>query len=389
MKNILIWLCAGILLTGCTKRKNDLDGIPDITPVEKPVPAVKTGLHKDSIMVNYADGKRGYRYFLYYMPSALTTARPVSLVFNFHGAINYTGPDPMPDSLMHIYENDFLNQVADTANFIAVFPVGLKSGTEANWQDSARNVQFVKGMLAFFETAKPEIDKNRIYACGHSSGAIFSFRLALAMSDVFAAVCPVSGQYTLANFGTAPARIVPVRCFNGILDATVNFGAAVQNIRAWADKVGGYYVKDSTRNLDSISIRNNKYTAYPTVWEGGNGNIEMYAIKQAGHGIHWGTILPLMWGFMRDNPLNKQQGLYLGVEKDMVNYVAGSSYQVQVRASGNASLEILTVPSGFTATLNGRTINIKAGGKPKAGVLVVKAVSGNLSKLAEVRFEKE
>ena len=89
-------------------------------------------------------------------------------------------------------------------------------------------------MVAYFKIIHlPDVD--RIYTCSHSSGAIFSFALALNRSDVFAAAVPVSGQMALHLILILQGWF-PNRAFNGKDDATVVYSAALNNINIWANK---------------------------------------------------------------------------------------------------------------------------------------------------------
>ncbi|CAM5999231.1 unnamed protein product [Sphagnum balticum] len=98
---------------------------------------------------------------------------------------------------------------ADVEGFIAVFPDGLARDPERP-QSFMRNPQFWNAGVASSGANRPDdvafvrklidvikqdhkIDDRRIYATGFSNGAAMSWRLAVELSDLIAAVGPVAG----------------------------------------------------------------------------------------------------------------------------------------------------------------------------------------------------
>ncbi|MGE8293643.1 MAG: alpha/beta hydrolase family esterase [Sphingobacterium sp.] len=172
------------------------------------------GVQLVKLKVTY-NGKETERRFKYFMPVSIVKSKPISLIFNFHGSYG-TGSDPIAGVSM----SDPLAQLAIRENCIIVFPAGEDTGAAVNWQNSDYHFPFVDAMVNYFKTHTPLADENRIYTCGQSSGAIFSFVLAYYRSEVFAAAVPVSGQMKLAE-SNLPARAVPIRAFNGKNDDIV------------------------------------------------------------------------------------------------------------------------------------------------------------------------
>jgi polyhydroxybutyrate depolymerase len=86
---------------------------------------------------------------------------------------------------------------------IVVYPQGLLTpshldpdGKRAGWQSSSgtqgdRDLKFFDAMLASVQK-KWTVDESRIYATGHSNGAIFTYLLWSTHTDLFAAVAPSS-----------------------------------------------------------------------------------------------------------------------------------------------------------------------------------------------------
>jgi len=385
-----------VVLFGCTKDKSIYETqtkevVPPIdlfNPDGPDLPRegfLTAGVNKVSMEVTMPGGEKMMRNFKYYFPISINPNKPISLVFNFHGSYTYNGTVP-PDPILDIYPSHPLNRVADTANIITVWPAGIAEPGAVNWQASEKHIPFVKAMIEYFKKAKPTIDVNRIYTCGHSSGAIFSFVLAKEMNDVFAAACPVSGQMKQTN-PVFPTRTVPIRAFNGVKDATVNYTAALGNINNWAEQMAGYYAKDNVKGLPVITLSN--YNITPYKWNGGNGDIEFYSIAEADHGIDWTIIMPLMWDFMRQNPLNKPIGIYVGVQQDAVTYELGQKYTVALRVSKGVAVRVASAPVGFTVALVGNTVEITAGPTAINGKIVLEGTLDGKIKNTEITLTKK
>lgn len=139
------------------------------------------------------------------------------VVLNFHGLMSNAGQQ-MAWSKM--------NPASDKHGFIAVHPEGISNSWNAKVccggaaQNDVDDIAFVKALVAKLE-ADWCIDPKRIYATGMSNGGHFSYRLACLMSDVFAAVAPVSGQ--LLELSCNPARPIPVLHIHGTSDTIVSY----------------------------------------------------------------------------------------------------------------------------------------------------------------------
>lgn len=299
------------------------------------------------------NGKETERRFKYFMPVSIVKSKPISLIFNFHGSYG-TGSDPIAGVSM----SDPLAQLAIRENCIIVYPAGEDTGAAVNWQNSDYHFPFVDAMVNYFKTHTPVVDENRIYTCGQSSGAIFSFVLAYYRSEVFAAAVPVSGQMKLAE-SNLPARAVPIRAFNGKNDNIVIHSAALENINAWANLVGGYFASDA---LVSDTLKIDNYKSYMTrKWNGGKADIEFYTILDEGHGVSWYYIAPLMWEFMNTHPKNATStSIYLSSQLKRFDAVEGQPFSSEIRCNQGATLSLVSAPSDWTVTLSGNTLKVKA-----------------------------
>ncbi len=319
---------------------------------EIPEGALAPGINLVKLKVTY-NGVESERRFKYFMPVSIDKTKPISLIFNFHGSYG-TGSDP----LQGISMGHPLNQLAIKENCIIVFPAGEDTGNAVNWQNSDLHLPFVDAMVNYFKTHTPVIDENRIYTCGHSSGAIFSYVLAYYRSEMFAAATPVSGQMKLAE-ETVPTRTVPIRAFNGTIDDYVNYKAALENIGIWANQVGGYFESDGSVS-DTLEIDN--YKKYLTKkWAGGKADIELFSLINEGHGINWSYIMPLMWDFMKSHPKGAiSTGLYLSSEIKSIDAMCGQSFTFSIKYTPGATVQLVSYPNDWNVKYENNTLSLKA-----------------------------
>jgi polyhydroxybutyrate depolymerase len=121
-----------------------------------------------------------------------------------------------------------LDRVADRELFVVVYPNG--TGPLPNrlltWNagdgccgyartNNINDVGFVATLLADLEE-RIRIDRQRVYATGHSNGGIFAHRLAAERSGIIAAIVPVAGSLDLT--ACAPTRPVPVLQIHSVDD---------------------------------------------------------------------------------------------------------------------------------------------------------------------------
>ena len=134
------------------------------------------------------------REYILYVPEIYSDNVSVPLLINFHGG-GGTATGQM-------YVAD-MRPVADTANFILVYPQGLEldNGGSTHWNsmlvsDSNKSTVDDFGFIdALIEDLllTYNIDSTRLYATGFSNGADMSFTLGCYLQNKIAAVAPVSG----------------------------------------------------------------------------------------------------------------------------------------------------------------------------------------------------
>ena len=129
------------------------------------------------------------REYSIYVPASYDGTTSFPLLFNFHGGGG--------DIASQIAIAD-MSTIADTANFIVVYPQARQDpsdGNSFNWipkvPGTFDDVPFISSLIDTI-AINYEIDQNRIYACGYSLGGDMSFELACKLNSRIAAIAPVA-----------------------------------------------------------------------------------------------------------------------------------------------------------------------------------------------------
>lgn len=211
MKKIIFILLHFIILVSCSDEENSSkensffgDKSEDLTSV--------SGFFTDTLT---HEGE--LRQYLTYVPEIYTSsgiARP--LLFNFHGGSGSASGQ--------VYTADF-RPIADTANFILVYPQGTFGSTwNSSLPTNPRTKMFVDD-FGFVDAMIKKInsdyifgiDTTRVYATGYSNGADISLSLACVRSDKIAAVASVSGlldRHTAENSNPLTVSVLSIHGTN-------------------------------------------------------------------------------------------------------------------------------------------------------------------------------
>jgi polyhydroxybutyrate depolymerase len=140
------------------------------------------------------------------------------------------------------------DELADRDGFIVAYPDGvLDSGSSRTWNAGSccppasttgvDDVSFLVGLVDRLASTLP-VDRSRVYAVGHSNGAMMAQRLGCEASGRFAAVASVAGALEVA--ACVPARPVAMMEIHGTADGQVSLAAAVSGVDSWrrADRCG-------------------------------------------------------------------------------------------------------------------------------------------------------
>ena len=135
------------------------------------------------------------REYIIYVPSIYSSSTPSPLMFSFHGGGG--------DGQAMIGLND-MRPIADTANFIALYPSGSGGAWMHKVPTTYNDIYFIEAIIDELNL-EFNIDNDRVYACGYSEGGIFSYELACRLSNRIAAVASVSGSMMTDAFRSDPA----------------------------------------------------------------------------------------------------------------------------------------------------------------------------------------
>ena len=129
------------------------------------------------------------REYSIYVPASYDGTTSFPLLFNFHGGGGVIA------SQIAIAD---MSPIADTANFIVVYPQARQDpsdGNSFNWipkvPGTFDDVPFISSLIDTI-ASNYQIDQNRIYACGYSLGGDMSFELACKLNNKIAAIAPVA-----------------------------------------------------------------------------------------------------------------------------------------------------------------------------------------------------
>lgn len=178
------------------------------------------------------------RDYILHLPVNYDPSNSYPLVVGLHGGGGHA---------TNLIRMSLLESACDAAGYVAVFPNGSGTLTLYTWNaglccgyavnHNVDDVTFFRNLLADL-ASHVNYDPKRVYATGHSNGAMMCYRLACEASDVLTAIAPVSGG--LGVQGPQPSRTVPILHFHGMQDEHYPFNGGV----------GGY----SLAGVDFLSI---------------------------------------------------------------------------------------------------------------------------------------
>jgi polyhydroxybutyrate depolymerase len=227
-----------------------------------------------------------YRSYRLYVPAIYTGATARPLILNLHG---YTSNA----SQQQLYSN--FTPIADTANFLMVFPNGTYSSGQRFWNAGissalVNDIAFLSALIDSLDLTY-NINLNRVYSTGMSNGGYMSHTLACELSNRITAIASVTGSIFNTQYGSFchPMRPVPVMQIHGTSDATVPYLGGTSSMPI--DTVVKYWVTKNNcnpvatfSNVPNTSIVDG-CTAEHYIYSGGTGgsSVELYKILNGGH----------------------------------------------------------------------------------------------------------
>jgi polyhydroxybutyrate depolymerase len=188
---------------------------PSVQPADRPLP----GESRASLEVS---GRT--REWRLYVPRSLAQIGDVPLVVGLHGGLG-SGEQFAADG--------FFDSQAERGAFIAVYPDGISRGRlldARTWNaggccgtamnEGVDDVAFIAALVDRLASELP-IDRDRVYATGHSNGAMMAQRLACDRADLFAAIAVYSGPLQTP---CAPSEPISVLNIHGDADENILIG---------------------------------------------------------------------------------------------------------------------------------------------------------------------
>lgn len=288
---------------------------------EKPITGPKGGADL------YVNGRRIYAY----APNGLTSNRP--LLISCHG---------MDQSIEYQRNQAKWEQIADTANFLVVYPAG---GTGySTWDISGdQDVNFILSIIDEMHK-QYNIDKSRVYMSGFSMGGMLTYHLMGKIPDKIAAFAPVSGH--LMGGGTySNVRPLPLIHVHGTSDSVVPYDGSTDYVNGWAKQNGC----NSTPIV--TEYRNGNPTCKKEVWTGGECETEVVRISFNG----------------RDHEHNNSGALH--TSQEIWNFV--KNYSLECGKVGSSGISFSS-PSASGKYSDGDvlSISVKVGSKVEATKIV-------------------
>lgn len=203
------------------------------------------------------------------------------------------------------------SELADQEGFVAAFPTAL--GKPTNWQPAlgggeTPDTKFLAQLIEAL-VAELQLDQDRVFLTGHSSGGFMSYSFAAMHSDKVAAIGPVAG---LRVGREEPELPVSVISFHGMADDVVAYDAehgkkaayrgmpsALESAAAFA-KCNGCADEPARTDLHDGKVHLDTWAA------GKRGTrVELYSLAGWGHGWPNGrskvTATPLIWKFFQQH----------------------------------------------------------------------------------------
>lgn len=296
------------------------------------------------------------RNYIVFLPQNYQPNMPV--VFNLHG-YTYTAGWHVDYTLM--------NNVADTAGFIVVYPNAIPPGFNGGvWipdpphlDTTINDVGFVSALIDTIEVHY-DIDTNRIYCCGLSNGGQMTYRLACQLGHRFAAVASVSGLMSdISSAGCLSNPPLPLLHIHGTGDDIVPYNGSTyqwsveETLDFWIEKNGCSYPADTVflPDLDP----NDGCTVQKIIYTNCEDNscIIFYKVIDGGHSWPGAPSNPWwsyptnkdidanieIWNFFKEYPPSHclPEGITFSTQEEIDNYQ--SNYPGCVEIEGDVIIE--------------------------------------------------
>lgn len=214
----------------------------------------------DSILISGT-----YREYKLFLPANYSVNAVYPLVINLHARCSNMNE--------HITYTD-MNSIADTANFIVVYPQGLEDPNDPfdciDWNDNGRHswddVAFISALIDKL-IAENNVSADRVYSCGFSRGGALCYTLACELSSKIAGIAVISGGFSInplinsVNYSCQAASAKPILIMHGDIDPDINYNG-YPNYWAPVDSILSFWENKNNcaKGFTTIQIPNNNTT---------------------------------------------------------------------------------------------------------------------------------
>jgi polyhydroxybutyrate depolymerase len=301
----------------------------------------------------FFDGQN--RSFIVYVPSSYDATTQVPLLFNFHGGGGTS-------SGFINYEND-MRPIADTANFIAVYPQAAVDPTDGSnsWLHKTPTTHNDVNLIeAIIDTLSNDynIDNDRVYACGYSEGGLFSYELGCRLNNRIASFASVSGSmltesYRLNNgFGScSPIHPTAVLLIPGTSDGS--FHSMYNGFQPYylsVNEITTYWANHNNTAINPTvtavpnSNTSDGSTVEKRIWENGDNCVTVQELKVINGDHDWP-------GSSGNMDINASQEIWKFVSKYDINGLINCG-STDISTSKDLKFEIFPNPTSNIIYLN-------------------------------------
>ena len=223
-------------------------------------------------------------------------------MLNFHG---YGGS---AEQQLHYAD---MRPLADAENFILVYPQGTLLAGDAHWnaglesdanKSDADDFGFVEALLSELSDSYT-IDSTRVYACGYSNGAFFTYALACYYSDKIAAIGSVAGTMMEETYNNCePSHPTAMINIHGTADYAVPYDGGSEGLLS-IDAVLAYWIGFNNTSTTPIVDRGVPIEQYSYVGGDNDTAVEHYKVIDGAH-IWFDNASDLIWNFVSRYDMN-------------------------------------------------------------------------------------
>lgn len=333
---------------------------------ETPEPGVLIpGIYEVKLNVEQPDGSTAQRRFKYYMPSTLVDSEPISLVFQFHGDVEYKAEHEPGDPNASLSASHSINQLAAKNNWITCFPISSRADNEdgsgkLDWTNTENELAFMDAIIDWFLASTPTIDADRIHGMGAEAGGSFLFQLALDRSDRFASIVPYSSTYKIPDDADIPERAVPVMMLVANKDTT----DVKANMNVWAEKDAGYF--ESNRVL-TTNVYEEDLKGYATLntytWRGAKADIDLYVLKTdvTDGQLNISRLTTYIAEFINAHPMDASaKAMYITAGIQNIEAAFNDHFEIPISYTVGATVELIGAPASWNPVLGDGILTLTA-----------------------------